>query len=122
MLAHPLGEGSPPKLCDWVEENVGETLSYYRLPLAHHKHLKSTNMLERLNQEIKRRTHVVRIFSNAAICLRLVRALAVETHEDWLEATRYLNAILTLFQHGAPGGAQNSSDARSQNSSDARSR
>ena len=53
--------------------------------------MKSTNMLERLNQEIKRRTLVVRIFPNAESCLRLVRALAVETHENWLEATRYLN-------------------------------
>ena len=61
------------KLCDWVEVNIEETLSYYRLPLAHHKHVKSTNMLERLNQEVKRRTHVVRIFPNAASCLRLVR-------------------------------------------------
>ena len=50
-----------------------------------------TNMLERLNQEIKRRTYVVRIFPDAASCLRLVRALAVETHENWLEAIRYLN-------------------------------
>ena len=48
-------------------------------------------MLERLNEEIKRRTHVVRIFPNAESCLRLVRALAVETHENWLEANRYLN-------------------------------
>lgn len=47
--------------------------------------------VERLNEEIKRRTHVVRIFPNAASCLRLVRALAVETHENWLEASRYLN-------------------------------
>ena len=68
-----------------------ETLAYCRLPLSHHKHMKSTNMLERLNQEIKRRTHVVRIFPNAASCLRLVRALAVETYENWLEAIRYLN-------------------------------
>jgi putative transposase len=80
-----------PKLTSWVEENVEETLTYYRLPLPHHKHMKSTNMLERLNQELKRRTLVVRIFPNAASCLRLVRALAVETHEGWLEATRYLN-------------------------------
>ena len=80
-----------PKLCSWVEDNIEETLTYYRLPLAHHKHMKSTNMLERLNQELKRRTHVVRIFPNIASCLRLVRALAVETHENWLEAIRYLN-------------------------------
>jgi putative transposase len=84
-------EAKYPKLCLWVEENIEETLTYYRLPLAHHKHMKSTNMLERLNQEIKRRTHVVRIFPNAASCLRLVRALAIEAHENWLEATRYLN-------------------------------
>lgn len=80
-----------PKLCLWVEDNIEETLTYYRLPRQHHKHLKSTNMLERLNQEIKRRTWVVRIFPSAESCLRLVRALAVETHENWLEATRYLN-------------------------------
>lgn len=79
------------KLCEWVEDNIEETLTYYRLPRQHHKHLKSTNMLERLNQEIKRRTWVVRIFPSAESCLRLVRALAVETHENWLEATRYLN-------------------------------
>jgi putative transposase len=80
-----------PKLVNWVEDNIEETLSFYRLPLAHHKHMKSTNMLERLNQEIKRRTLVVRIFPNPQSCLRLVRALAVEIHENWLEATRYLN-------------------------------
>jgi putative transposase len=80
-----------PKLCSWVEEHIEETLTFYRLPRQHHKHLKSTNLLERLNEEIKRRTHVVRIFPNAASCLRLVRALAVEMHENWLEAHRYLN-------------------------------
>jgi beta-phosphoglucomutase-like phosphatase (HAD superfamily) len=65
--------------------------TFYRLPRQHHKRLKSTNMLERLNEEIKRRTHVVRIFPNGDSCLRLVRALAVETHENWLEQHRYLN-------------------------------
>jgi putative transposase len=80
-----------PKLCSWVEENIDETLSFYRLPREHHKNLKSTNMLERIMEEIKRRTLVVRIFPNAASCLRLVRALAVEMHENWIEAIRYLN-------------------------------
>src|SRR5215471_17253218 len=64
--------------------NIDETLTFYRLPRQHHKHLKSTNMLERLNEEIRRRTHVVRVFPNGESCLRLVRALAVETHENWL--------------------------------------
>jgi len=87
-----------PKLCDWVEQSIEETLSFYRLPLAHHKHLKSTNMLERLNEELKRRTHVVRIFPNEESCLRLTRALAMEAHENWIEATRYLNMDL-LREH-----------------------
>jgi len=87
-----------PKLCEWVEENIGETFTFYHLPLQHHKHMKSTNMLERLNEEIKRRTRVVRIFPNEASCLRLIRALAVETHEGWLEASRYLNMEL-LKEH-----------------------
>jgi putative transposase len=80
-----------PKLCLWVEENIDSTLSFYRLPREHHKHLKSTNMLERLMEERKRRTLVVRIFPNGESCLRLVRALAVEIHENWIEAIRYLN-------------------------------
>ena len=80
-----------PKLCAWVEETIEETWTFYALPAAHHKHMKSTNMLERLNEEFKRRTHIVRIFPNEASCLRLIRALAVEQHEEWIEATRYLN-------------------------------
>ena len=49
------------------------------------------NVTERLNEELRRRTRVVRIFPNAASCLRLIRALCVETHESWLEDKRYLN-------------------------------
>ena len=79
------------RLVAWSEDNIEETLTFYRLPRQHHKHLKSTNILERLNEEIKRRTHVVRILPNAESCLRLVRALCVETHENWLKAHRYLN-------------------------------
>lgn len=87
-----------PKLTDWVEANIGETLTFYRLPRQHHKHMKSTNMLERLNEEIKRRTRVVRIFPNPASCLRLVRALCAEVHEAWLEDHRYLNMDLLKEQ------------------------
>lgn len=83
--------GRYPRLVAWAEETIEETFTFYRLPRQHHKHLKSTNMLERLNEEIRRRTYVVRIFPNTASCCRLVRALAVETHENWLEAHRYIN-------------------------------
>ncbi|MBX4990814.1 transposase-like protein [Rhizobium binae] len=92
-LAAWLGKwsGKYPRLTGWVEETIEQTLTFLRLPRTHHKHLKSTNMLERLNEEIRRRTYVVRIFPNADSCLRLVRALAVETHENWMEANRYIN-------------------------------
>jgi putative transposase len=86
------------KLCAWVEDHIEQTLTFYRLPRQQHKHLKSTNMLERLNEEIKRRTLVVRIFPNRASCLRLIRALAAETHENWIEAIRYLNMDLLREQ------------------------
>ena len=61
---------------------MGETLTFYLLPRQHHKHLKSTNLLERLNED-QAPTRVVRIFPNPASCLRLVRALCAETHETW---------------------------------------
>jgi transposase-like protein len=83
--------GRYPRLTAWVEDNIEQTLTFFRLPTQHRKHLKSTNMLERLNEEIRRRTYVVRIFPNAESCLRLVRALTVETHENWMEANRYIN-------------------------------
>jgi putative transposase len=90
--------GKYPKLCAWAEANIEETWTFYRLPVAHHKHLKSTNLLERFNQEIKRRTLVVRIFPDEASCLRLIRAVASEQHEEWMEGSRYLNADLLREQ------------------------
>jgi transposase-like protein len=90
-----------PKLCAWAETNIEETWTYYRLPIAHHKHFKSTNLLERFNQEIKRRTLVVRIFPDEASCLRLIRAVAAEQHEEWLEGSRYVNLEPLREQAGA---------------------
>ena len=86
------------KFVDWVEENIEQTFTYFVLPAVHHKHMKSTNMLERFNEEIKRRTRVVRIFPNEASCLRLIRALGVERHETWQEDARYLNMDLLAEQ------------------------
>jgi putative transposase len=86
------------KFVDWVEENIEQTFTYFVLPAVHHKHMKSTNMLERFNEEIKRRTRVVRIFPNEASCLRLIRALGVERHETWQEDARYLDMDLLAEQ------------------------
>lgn len=79
------------KLVSWVEENIFETLTFYRFPSQHRIHLRSSNVLERLNQEIKRRTLVVRIFPNEDSALRLIRAIGVEIDEKWSCEQRYLN-------------------------------
>jgi putative transposase len=94
--------GKYPKLCEWVETNIEETWTFYRLPREHHKHLKSTNVLERFNQELKRRTLVVRIFPGEESCQRLVRAVAAEIHEGWMEGSRYLNMGLLREQLKKP--------------------
>ena len=83
-----------PQGCPSGRGAAEANFTFYRLLRSHHKHLKSTNLLEWLNQEIKRRTHLVRIFTDEACCLRLVRALAVETHEEWIDANRYLDMEL----------------------------
>ena len=67
--------------------NIEETLSFYRLPRQHHKHLKSTNMLERLNEEIKRRTHGRAYLPQRRELPAAGAGAGVETHENWLEAT-----------------------------------
>jgi transposase-like protein len=58
---------------------------------AEYGYAQAVKVGERINQELKRRTHVIRIFPNEESCLRLIRALAVEIHEDWIEAHRYVN-------------------------------
>ena len=82
---------STPQFVEWVEETIGETFTFLKLPRAHHRSLKSTNVLERLNEEIKRRTRVVRIFPNAESCLRLIRALCSEVHDNWVSGKKYLD-------------------------------
>ena len=86
------------QLVTWVEEHIEETFSVYRLPRRHRRRMKSTNMLERYNEEIRRRTRVVRIFPNEASCLRLIRALSVETHDHWISGKRYLTGRIGLIK------------------------
>lgn len=71
------------QIADWLEENIQETLEVLNLPMSHRKKLKSTNMLERFNQEIKRRTKVIRIFPNRNALLRLLTAMCQEESESW---------------------------------------
>jgi putative transposase len=83
--------GSHPRVAEHLEEHIEECLSYLAFPESHRRRIRTTNGLERLNQEIKRRTRVVRIFPNRESCLRLVSALAVEQSEEWVTGRRYLD-------------------------------
>ena len=80
-----------PNLADWAEANLQDGFTVFNFPAAHRVRLRTTNGLERVNREIKRRTRVASIFPNAPSCLRLVSALLAETDEDWLEGKIYLN-------------------------------
>jgi transposase-like protein len=78
-------EKKHPKVAAFLEDQGEETLAVYELPSEHRRRMRSTNLLERLNQEIKRRTRVIRIFPNEDACLRLISALAMETNLEWME-------------------------------------
>lgn len=80
-----------PDLATWLEETIADPLAVFQLPAEHRKRLRTTNGLERYQQEVRRRSRVVRIFPNRASCLRLTTALALEQSEDWLTGHRYLN-------------------------------
>ena len=82
---------SHPKVAEHLEEHVEECLSCLAFPESHRRRIRTTNGQERLNQEIKRRTRVVRIFPNRQACLRLVTALCVEQSEEWETGRRYLD-------------------------------
>ncbi len=79
------------KVACHIEENIEECLTCLAFPESHRRRIRTTNGLERLNQEIKRRTRVVRIFPNPQACLRLVSALCVEQSEEWVTGRRYLD-------------------------------
>jgi putative transposase len=80
-----------PRLADWMEENIPEGLTVLSLPEHHRRRLRTTNMLERLNEEVRRRTRVATIFPNEASVLRLVTSILMETNDDWMSQSRYLN-------------------------------
>jgi putative transposase len=77
-------------VAQWIEDNIEDTLAVFSLPEEHRRKMRSTNMVERLNEELKRRSKVVRIFPNEQSCLRLLSALCQDFSEAWDER-RYLD-------------------------------
>jgi putative transposase len=80
-----------PRLARWIEQNMNEGLTFYAFPRTHWKMIRTVNVVERLNQEIRRRTKVARLFPNEASCERLIGAVAMNLNEEWAtEKKRYI--------------------------------
>lgn len=92
-----------PKSAAMLDAFGEEILAVYQLPEGHRKRMRSTNMLERVNQEIKRRTRVIRIFPNEQACVRLVSTLMMELNQEWMERA-YLN--MEAQREAAPDRAE----------------
>jgi len=84
-------EKSAPKLADWAEKNIPEGLTVFKLPADHRKRMRTSNSIERLNKEIKRRTRVATLFPNEASLLRLVSAVLAEISEEWETGKVYIS-------------------------------
>ena len=80
-----------PELIEKLEDELEYLLACLNVPQSHRRRLRNANSLERLNREIRRRTRVVSIFPNGESCLRLIGALLLEPHEEWLRGYRYLD-------------------------------
>ena len=80
---------SAPRLSAWLEDNLSEGFSVFDFPLEHRRTIRTTNSLERINKEIRRRTRVVGVFPNEASCLRLISAILMEISEEWQIGKHY---------------------------------
>lgn len=80
-----------PRLAAWMEANIPQGFTVYALPAAHHRRMRTSNAIERVNQELKRRTRVAAIFPNEASLLRLTTALLCEQCAEWSTGKIYLN-------------------------------
>ena len=85
ILAERLRENKKEKIATWIEENLEDCLGVYTTPEKHRVKLRSTNMVERLNEEIKRRCQVIRVFPNRESALRMVSARCLEISDTWME-------------------------------------
>ena len=96
---------SAPKLAEWMEENLPEGLTVFELPKQHRKRMRTTNPLERLHEEINRRTNVARVFPNEASLMRLVSAIEMEISEDWVAGKRYLDMKAEMENENEPANS-----------------
>jgi len=92
LLAQAVQKYAPKAsaLADWMEKNIPEGLTIFAFPPEHHRRIRTTNCLERINREIRRRSRVAVLFPNEASCLRLVSAIVMETSEEWQTGRTYI--------------------------------
>ena len=83
-------ETSAPKLAAWLDESLPEGLTVFAFAEPHRRLLRTSNGVERVNREIRRRTQVASIFPSEASCLRMVSALLMEISDDWQAGKAYL--------------------------------
>jgi transposase-like protein len=88
-------EDEKPEVARWIDEEIESCFSVYDLPQSHYRRMRSTNMIERLNQELKRRSQVIRIFPNDTSCIRLLGTLCMEQSEAWEAGRMYLTMQVT---------------------------
>jgi transposase-like protein len=81
---------STVKLANWLEDNLPEGLTVLAFPESHRRLIRTTNGLERVNRELKRRTRTVGIFPNPTACLRLATAITIEISDEWFTNRTYL--------------------------------
>lgn len=89
-----------PEFSKWLESNVEDSFTVYRFPREHSKKIRTSNGIERVNREIKRRTRVAVLFPNQESALRLVTGVIIEIHEEWLTGRQYLDMSLLMGQSG----------------------
>ena len=80
-----------PRIAEKLSNDAEDVLTCFNFPASHRRRIRTTNTLERFNQEIKRRTNVIRIFPNADSAIRLISALAIEQSEEWTTGRMYLD-------------------------------
>jgi transposase-like protein len=83
-------EKSAPRLATWAEDNIQEGMTILQFPEDHRRRIRTSNVLERVNKEILRRTRVATLFPNEDSCLRLVSAVLMEISEEWETGRTYL--------------------------------
>lgn len=91
-----------PNVAELLDEHGEEMLAVYALPEYHRRRMRTTNMVERLNEEFRRRTRVIRVFPNEAACIRMIAVLAMETNEEWMERKYLTMNAVDMTAWGTP--------------------